>query len=113
MEKELIALESNNTWTLTTLPPGKKCVGCKWVFKIKYLPNGEVDIYKARLVAKGYTQSAGVDYHDTFAPVVKLVTVRSLLAIAAGKNWYVEQLDVNNAFLHGDITKKMFICICL
>ena len=102
-------MESNNTWTLIPLPPGKRAIGSKQVFKIKYLPNGQVERYKVRLVAKGFTQSAGIDYHDTFAPVVKMVTIRKLLAIAAAKNWHVEQLDVNNAFSHGDLDEEVYM----
>ncbi|GJW99595.1 putative RNA-directed DNA polymerase [Tanacetum coccineum] len=82
MQREIKALEENGTWTIEDLPDGKRAIDSKWVYKIKYKPNGEIERYKARLVAKGFTQREGVDYHDTFAPVAKLVTVRSLLAIA-------------------------------
>lgn len=65
MQKKLTALDNNNTWTVLSLPPEKKTVGFRWVYKVKYHSNGEVERYKARLVAKGYTQSEGIDYHDT------------------------------------------------
>ncbi|XP_076937403.1 uncharacterized protein LOC143605020 [Bidens hawaiensis] len=75
MKREIQALEQNETWTLVELPEGKHAIGSKWVYKIKYKPNGEIERHKARLVVKGFTQMEGVDYHDTFAPVAKLVTV--------------------------------------
>lgn len=103
MNKELDALETNQIWTLVELPAGKKIVGCKCVYKIKYHANGEIERYEAKLVAKGYTQPEGEDYRDSFAPVAKMVTVKSILAIAAAKNWKVHQLDVNNAYSHGDL----------
>lgn len=111
MKREIEALEQNGTWTLEPLPPGKKAVDSKWVYKIKYKPNGEIERYKARLVAKGFPQIEGIDFHDTFAPVAKLVTMRSLLAITAKKNWAIHQLDVNNAFLHGDLSKEVYMKI--
>ncbi|KAD2804249.1 hypothetical protein E3N88_37626 [Mikania micrantha] len=111
MEREIRALEQNDTWSLQELPFGKKPIDSKWVYKIKYKPSGEVERYKARLVAKGYTQMEGVDYHDTFAPVAKLVTVRALLALAVKRNWHIHQLDVNNAFLHGDLEEEVYMKI--
>lgn len=78
MQAEIAALEANQTWTLTPLPLGKKSIGCKWVYKIKYKPDSSVERYKARLVAKGYNQTEGLDYRETFAPVAKLVTMRVL-----------------------------------
>ncbi|MFS7932971.1 putative RNA-directed DNA polymerase [Helianthus anomalus] len=111
MQKEIKALEENDTWTIEDLPHGKRTIDSKWVYKIKYKPNGEIERYKARLVAKGYTQMEVVDYHDTFAPVAKLVTVRSLLAIAVKKEWIIHQLDVNNAFLHGDLHEEVYMRI--
>ncbi|KAK9055092.1 hypothetical protein SSX86_026172 [Deinandra increscens subsp. villosa] len=109
MKKEIQALENNNTWTLEPLPEGKRAIDSKWVYKIKYKPNGEIERYKARLVAKGFTQTEGVDFHDTFAPVAKLVTVRTLLAVAVKKDWIINQLDVNNAFLHGDLDEEVYM----
>ncbi|KAJ9538193.1 hypothetical protein OSB04_030926 [Centaurea solstitialis] len=106
MESEIQALERNGTWTLENLPKGKKPIDSKWVYKVKFKPNGEVDRYKARLVVKGFTQVEGVDYHDNFAPVAKLVTVRTLLAIAVKRGWEIQQLDVNNAFLHGALEEE-------
>ncbi|KAL0399838.1 UNVERIFIED_CONTAM: Copia protein [Sesamum radiatum] len=111
MKKEIEALEKNETWTLEPLPQGKHAIDSKWVYKIKFKPNGEVERYKARLVAKGFTQVEGVDFHETFAPVAKLVTVRCLLSVAAKKNWEIHQLDVNNVFLHGDLDEEVYMRI--
>ena len=97
MQAELDALQSNETWRLTPLPPHKTAIGCRWIYKIKHRADGSIERYKARLVAKGYTQMEGLDYLDTFSPVAKLTTVRFLLAIAAMNNWHLRQLDVNNA----------------
>ncbi|GJT19801.1 putative RNA-directed DNA polymerase, partial [Tanacetum coccineum] len=109
MKQEIQALEENKTWTLEELPKGKRAIDSKWVYKIKYKPNGDVERYKARLVAKGCTQMEGVDFHETFAPVAKLVTVRTLLTVAVKRNWHIHQLDVNNAFLHGDLNEDVYM----
>lgn len=99
MTAEITALELNNTWSIVPLPPSKTPIGCKWVLKIKYRAFGEVERYKARLVAKGYSQQEGLDYSKTFSPVAKMVTVRSVVALAASCGWFLYQMDVHNAFL--------------
>lgn len=98
MDLELQALQDNHTWDIVALPSGKKTVGCKWVYKVKLKADGSLKRYKARLVAKGYTQEYGVDFLETFSPVVRMTTVRCIIALAASKNWCLHQLDINNAF---------------
>jgi hypothetical protein len=111
MLEEMEALEKNNTWEVVELPKGKEPVGCKWVYTIKQNPDGKVDRYKARLVAKGYTQTYGVDYEQTFAPVAKINTIRTLISCAVNLDWHLHQLDVKNAFLHGDLHEEVYMHI--
>ncbi|GJR49992.1 putative RNA-directed DNA polymerase [Tanacetum coccineum] len=109
MEEEIKALIKNNTWEKRVLPPGKKTVGCRWVFTIKYKPDGTIERYKARLVAKGHTQTYGIDYSETFSPVAKINTIRVLISIAANKGWPLHQFDVKNAFLHGELKEEIYM----
>lgn len=98
MEEELAALEENNTWTLCSLPPGKRAIGCKWVFAVKTDAAGNFQRYKARLVAKGFTQREGLDFFETFAPVVRYESTRVLISIAAERDLEMAKFDVKTAF---------------
>jgi len=103
MDEEMAALDTNATWELVALPKDKKAIGCKWVYKVKHNADGSVSRYKARLVAKGYAQTYGIDYEETYSPVAKMTTVRTIIAMAAAKGWSLHQMDVKNAFFHGDL----------
>ena len=84
-------------------------VGCRWVFTIKYNPYGSIDKYKARIVAKGFHQQEGIDYTDTFSPVIKSTAIRFVLGLAVNKDWPVRQIDVNTAFLQGHLQEEVFM----
>ena len=109
MIKEIDALNGNGTWNLVHLPIGKKTVGCRWVFTVKVNPDGSVARLKARLVAKGYAQNYGVDYSDTFSPVVKMTFVRLFISLTATHNWDLHQLDIKNVFLRRDLQEEVYM----
>jgi hypothetical protein len=109
MESEFDALQRNQTWRLVPRPSGVNIVGSKWIFKTKFRPDGSVDKHKARLVARGFTQQHGIDYHDTFSPVVKPVTMRLVLSLAISRGWCLRQVDVSNAFLRGFLEEDVYM----
>ncbi|EOY04903.1 Cysteine-rich RLK (RECEPTOR-like protein kinase) 8 [Theobroma cacao] len=107
--EEMMALDGNGTWDSVDLLAGKKVIGCKWVFAVKVNPDGSMARLKARLVAKGYAQTYGVDYSNTFSPVAKLTSVRLFISMVATCDWPLHQLDIKNAFLHGDLQEEVYM----
>ena len=102
IEAELRQLDAMGTWEIADKPAGVNIVGSKWVFKVKKDVARNVERYKARLVAQGFTQVPGVDYFDTFAPVAKLASIRTVLALAARHDWEIHQVDIKSAYLNGE-----------
>ncbi|XP_071683516.1 uncharacterized protein [Lolium perenne] len=109
MDEEYGALMRNKTWKLVPPRSGVNVVDCRWIYKIKQKADGSVDRYKARLVAKGFKQRFGIDYEDTFSPVVKIATVRLVLVVSVSRGWSLRQLDVKNAFLHGILEEEVYM----
>jgi histone deacetylase 1/2 len=109
MRSEIAALHANNIWSFVPFDPSMNVVGYRWVYKIKRRADGAIDRYKARLVARGFTQQKGIDYLETFSPVVKPTTVRLVLALAVSTNWQIHQLDVYNAFLNGSLQEVVYM----
>jgi len=107
--EKMNALDRNETWEIVEQPRGKKTVGCKWVFTIKFKSDGSLERYKARLVAKGFTQTYGIDYLETFTSVAKLNSIRVLLIIAVNLDWPFQRLDVKNAFLNGTLEEEVYM----
>lgn len=109
MDAEFDALVKNKTWHLVPTQKDRNIIDCKWVYKIKRKADGSLDRYKARLVAKGFKQRYGIDYEDTFSPVVKSATIRIVLSLAVSRGWSLRQLDVQNAFLHGYLEEEVYM----
>lgn len=109
MAEEFAVLIRNHTRDLVPPDPQQHLVGNKWVFKLKRAANGSIIRYKARLVAKGFSQMSGIDFHETYSPVIKLVTIQLVLTLVVTWNWLVRQLDVSNAFLNGPLHEVVYM----
>ncbi|KAL5706290.1 hypothetical protein ACHQM5_024479 [Ranunculus cassubicifolius] len=109
MGAEFNALQQNGTWSLVPPHPDMNVLPNKWVFKIKRKADGSIERRKARLVANGFHQQEGIDYTETFSPVVKHATIRTVIALAVHHNWPIRQLDVQNAFLHGFLSEEVYM----
>lgn len=108
MKAEYDALQANHTWTLVPRPPGARIISGKWVFKHKMHPDGTLERYKARWVVRGFNQRPGIDFGETFSPVIKPATIRTVLTLVASRKWPAHQLDVSNAFLHGNLQEQVY-----
>ena len=109
MDAEHKSLISNNVWELVELPKNASVVNCKWIFKHKIGVTGLVERYKARLVSQGYSQLPGIDYEETFSPVVRFESVRTVIALAVQDNLKLHQMDVTTAFLNGELKEQVYM----
>ena len=109
MEDEIKSVNANYTYILVPLPPGRRALRAKWVFRIKRGPMGEILRYKARWVVRGFEQREGIDFNETFASVVKPMSYRAIFAIAAANDWEIHAMDVKTALLYGDVDEEIYV----
>ena len=109
MQEEYGNCQEAETWSLVPYTPDMHVLGSKWFFRTKLNADGSLDKLKARLVAKGFDQEEGIDYLETYSPVVRTVTVRTVIHVATIMGWEIKQMEVKNAFLHGDLTETVFM----
>ncbi|CAB4021125.1 retrotransposon, Ty1-copia subclass [Paramuricea clavata] len=107
-DSEYQSLMETDTWELVELPPGRKAITCRWV-KVKHDENGKIDLFKGRLVAKGFLQKYGIEFVETFSPVVLFTSIRALLAFAVSRNMFIHQMDVVTAFLNGTLDQDIYM----
>ena len=106
---KLDLIKKNNKWTLVDLPKRVKLIGCKWIFKKKYHPDGSIQKYKARLVAKGFTKKHNIDYFDTFAPLTRISSIHVLLVLGSIHKLVIHQMNVKTTFLNGELEEEIYM----
>ena len=109
MVDEYESIVKNSAWEIVPRPVDKSVVGSRWIYKIKYAADGSIEKYKARFVARGFSQIDGIDYDETFAPVTRYSSIRSILALSAQMGWKIHQMGVKTNFINGVIEEEVYI----
>ena len=109
MIEEYQSIMKNDVWDVVPRPNGKSVVTSKWIYKIKHVEDGSIEKYKARFVARGFSQKEGIDYEETFAPVAKYTSIRSILALAVVMKCKIHQMDVKTTFLNGVVEEEVYV----
>ena len=109
MKEEINTMHNNNAWTLCNLPPGWKCIGTKWVYKIKRDGNNKFERFQARIIAKGFSQVFGIDFDKTYALVIRIENLHHLFALVAFYNFYIFHADAKTAFINGNSDVILYI----
>jgi hypothetical protein len=109
MKEAYNSLLKNQTWHLVPLSSGRKIFRCIWVYRTKSAVDGHISIYKSRLVSKGFQQLHGIDYDETFTPIVNMDSIHLEISIATTKRLELHHMDMKNAFLHGNLSKGIYI----
>ena len=109
MIKEYQSIMNNDVWDVVPRLDGKSVVTSKWIYKIKHTADGSIEKYKARFMARGFSQKEGIDYEETFAPVARYTSIKSVLALVAVMKWKIHQMDVKTAFLNGVVEEEVYV----
>ena len=110
MIKEYQSIMKNDVWYVVSWLEGKSVVTSKWIYKIKHAADGSIEKYKARFVARGFSQKEGIDYEETFAPIARYTSMRSILFVAGVMKWKIHQMDVKTDFLNGIVEEESHVC---
>jgi hypothetical protein len=109
MTKEYQSIIKNDVWEVVPKPKNEDVVSSKWIYKIKHATDGSIEKYKARIVARGFSQKEGIDYEETFVPIARYTSIRTIIALAAKMEWKLHQMDVKTTFLNGVIEEEVYI----